>query len=285
MLSVSCVLVHAVLRFVTTVIQIDASSVSPVFFLSFCSSQNSGGSSSPESPKLDTQLSPHSLNSPTEGFQASSSDNLTKLPEDSDSSSDAVIKEESSTPATSGNIPSPASSHSETSFPKISEVYQATEEQFQIAESLSSEAQSVVVSPAVPETKFFPETSPNPEYPTTTSVESSSGYYVSYTNPMYPSSNYSTSSFPGHSSDVYTNSCISPTYMNYQAGKSYPWPTTPNGVGYSAFGMTPSSADVYQYQAQSAAYQQMASRGSYPGYFAGQTTPSVAASVVPHTMA
>ena len=155
-----------------------------------------------------------------------------------------------------------------------------------MAESLSSDAQSIAVSPAVTEAKFYPETSPNPEYPAPTSVESSSGYYVSYSNPMYPPTNYTGSNFPGHTSDMYASSCISPTYMNsYQAGKSYTWPTTPSGVGYSTFGMTPSTADMYQYQAQSAAYQQMASRGSYPGYFAAGQTPSIAASAVPHTMA
>lgn len=67
---------------------------------------------------------------------------------------------------------------------------------------------------------------------------------------------------------------MSPNYLgSYQAttGKGYSWPTTPNGVGYGAFGMTPS--DVYQYQAQTAVYQQMAAtRANYPNYFtAGQS--------------
>ena len=105
------------------------------------------------------------------------------------------------------------------------------------------------------------------------SAETAPGYYVSYPSSTYPAGNTYSTSFSGNSAnDIYPNTCVSPNYLGgYQtAGKGYSWPaTTPNGVGYGAFGMTPS--DVYQYQAQTAVYQQMASRVNYPNYFSGQS--------------
>lgn len=216
-----------------------------------------------ESPLSSSSLHPstHDLKSPKEGLKAN--DDLTSLHNPSSISSELPIKEEISTPGS--DFPSPSASPvSESSFPKISEVYRSTEENF-IHENLSSEPQNIAVSPNVQEAKFYPETS-TPDYTVPPTTDTTSGYYVS----TYPAAPYNTT-FSNSLSEVYPNTCVSPNYLgSYQSGKNYSWPTTPNGVGYSTFSMTPS--DMYQYQAQTAAYQQMANRGSYPNYFSTQTS-------------
>ncbi len=177
------------------------------------------------------------------------------------------------TPGDNADFPSPgASPVSESSFPKISQVY-STEDHFIPETFTGSDAQNVTVSP-IQEAKFYPDTSTQ-DYSVQTNAETAPGYYVSYPSSTYPTNSYSTASFSGNSAnEIYPNTCVSPNYLgSYQAttGKGYSWPTTPNGVGYGAFGMTPS--DVYQYQAQTAVYQQMAAtRANYPNYFtAGQS--------------
>lgn len=212
------------------------------------------------------------LHSPKEGLSVTS--DLTSLPDPSSiASSDLSIKEELHTPGDNADFPSPgASPVSESSFPKISQVY-GTDEQFIPDSFTGSDGQNITVSPNIQEAKFYPETSTS-EYPVPPSSTDTgpAGYYASYPSTSYPSNNYSTTpQYSGNStSDIYPNTCVSPNYLgSYQTGKGYTWPsTTPTGVGYGAFGMSPS--DVYQYQAQTAVYQQMASR--YPnGYFTGQS--------------
>lgn len=221
-------------------------------------------------PSSSTSSCSLDLHSPKEGISVTSEPN--SLPDDTIPPSNVSIKEEIATPGPSGDFPSPSASPvSESSFPKISEVYDSTQESSFITNNLDTEAQHVAVSPGG---KFFPETTQT--YPTPSTSDASAGYYVSYASSTYPTS-YNTSF--SHPPDMYANACVSPNYLStYQtAGKGYTWPTTPNGVGYSTFSMTPTAADMYQYQAQT--YQQMAaSRATYPNYFTGQ------AATLPHTM-
>ena len=209
-------------------------------------------SSTPSSSTSSTSLT-LDVHSPKEGILVSS--DPTSLPDDT-VPSDITIKEEIATPGPSGDFPSPSASPvSESSFPKISEVYHSTEEPY-ITDTMGTEPSSVAA------------VSPNHTYPVPSTInDTASSYYVSYSGSSYPSV-YNTSTL-SNPADIYTNSCLSPNYLGAYptaaTGKGYPWPTaTP---GYSTFSMTP---DMYQYQAQT--YQQMAaSRATYPGYFTGQT--------------
>ncbi len=213
----------------------------------------------------------HDLHSPKEGLSVTH--DLTSLPDPSSISSDLSIKEEIPIPGDNADFPSPgASPVSESSFPKISQVYHHNaDDQFLPETFTGSDGQTVTVSP-IQEAKFYPETSTQ-NFSLPSATETAPGYYVSYPSSTYPSNTYSTTySGSNTANEIYPNTCVSPNYLGgYQtAGKSYTWPTTPNGVGYSAFGMSPS--DVYQYQAQTAVYQQMAaSRVNYPNYFTGQS--------------
>lgn len=235
-------------------------------------SLNSTTSSSTSSASLSLDL-----HSPKEGLSVSSD-----LPDDPINPSNSLpIKEEISTPGPSGDFPSPSASPvSESSFPKL---YQSTDDSFMTG---TADGTSVSVSPAGTG-KYYPESTASYQMPSTN--DSASSYYVSYAgSSSYPTAgSYNTSSL--HNPDMYTatGSCISPSYLGYQAtatGKPgyAAWPTTPNGVGYSAFSMTPSAADMYQYQAQT--YQQMANRASYPAYFTGQTPAAATATPLPNTM-
>ncbi|XP_019851578.1 PREDICTED: homeobox protein six1-like isoform X2 [Amphimedon queenslandica] len=234
-------------------------------------SLNSTPSSSTSSASLSLEL-----HSPKEGLSVTN-----ELPDDPINPSDLSIKEEiSSTPGPSGDFPSPSASPvSESSFPKLTEVYRSAEDSFITPESIGqTDSSSIAVSPD--NTKYYPHQSGT--YPSTSDASIASSYYVSYNGTSYPTAAatpaaYNSTSLPNP--DMYSTpagSCLSPSYLSsYQAatGKGYTWPTAPNGVGYSAFGMTP---DMYQYQAQT--YQQMAaSRGTYQtpagaaSYFTGQT--------------
>ena len=203
---------------------------------------------------------------------------------DSPISIEQTVKEElSSTPGTGAEFLSPSASPvSESSFPKISEVYRSAEEQF-IADNLGTEAQSIAVSPNnVEEAKYYPESATTTEnYVIPSSTDSSNYYSVSSYASAYPPPTYNAGGSTGPS-DLYSNACISPNYLGSYpgtTGKTYTWPATPSGVtgvGYGAFSMPPT--DMYHYQAQTAAYQQMASKSQYPAYFTGQN------SALPHTL-
>lgn len=170
---------------------------------------------------------------------------------------------------------------SESAFPKISSVYSThSEDQYPVADPQTNA--SLSVSPQ--EAKcFFPEQPTTQDYTVPVSTDATSSYYEArnfYANSAYPSTSYN-SMFTGQSVEsplmasgaMYANSCVSPGYISSYptaAGKSYAWSAASNGMGYG-FGVSP-TPDMYQYQAQTAAYQQMASRGSYPGYVATGAT-------------
>lgn len=237
--------------------------------------------------------------SPKEGIEVQSDDEQVQPPEEVLTPVGCINPEQkSSTQATSGDIPiSPKSSPlSESSFPKLTNMYSnPSEEQFPVGDPQTNAGLSVSVSPQ--EAKcFFPEPATSQEYTVPSSADAASSYYEAtarnyYTNSSYPATSYNTM-FTGQTTEsplmasgaMYANSCVSPGYISSYpaaaAGKSYAWSAASNGMGYG-FGVAP-TPDMYQYQAQTAAYQQMASRGSYPGYIA---TGATAAATVPHTIA
>ena len=170
---------------------------------------------------------------------------------------------------------------SESAFPTISSVYSTHfEDQYPVADSQTNA--SLSVSPQ--EAKcFFPEQPTTQDYTVPVSTDATSRYYEArnfYASSAYPSTSYN-SMFTGQSVEsplmasgaMYANSCVSPGYISSYptaAGKSYTTAAASNGMGYG-FGVSP-TPDMSQYQAQTAAYQLMASRGSYPGYIATGAT-------------
>ena len=260
-------------------------------------SPNSGSDGASKRSENSVTSSPSCTpKSPREGSEVQSDDEQVKPPEDLVLATAGCINldQKSSTQATSGDIPiSPKSSPlSESSFPKISNVY-SPEDHFPV-ESQTNTSLPVSVSPQ--EAKcFFPEPTTTQDYSVPSTSDAASSYYEAtrnfYTSSSYPSTSYN-AMFTGQSTEsplmaggtMYSNSCVSPGYLSSYpaaaAGKSYAWSAASNGMGYG-FGVTP-TPDMYQYQAQTAAYQQMASRGSYPGYL---TTGATAAVAVPHTIA
>lgn len=240
-----------------------------------CSSKQSGSSvnSSPSCTPL----------SPKEGSEVLSDDEQDKPIEELSLSAVCCHDQKSI-----GDLPiSPKSSPiSESSFAKMSEVYtKSPQEQFSV-EPQSNAGLPVSVSPH--EAKcFFPETTTNQDYVVPSSDTASSYYEATarnfYSNTAYPTATSYNTMFTGPSDSpmmatggaMYTNSCVSPGYISsYPGSKGYAWSPASNGMGYGF--RVPQTADMYQYQAQTAAYQQMASRSSYPGYIAtGATTPTV----------
>lgn len=256
----------------------------PLFILSLSLSLSSGDS--PTKVKSEASTSSGSCSQDPRSPKESISGVDYLSGGDSPITIEPIVKEElSSTPGTGAEFLSPSASPvSESSFPKISDVYHSAEEQF-IADNLGTEAQSIAVSPNnVEEAKYYPESATSTEnYVIPSSTDSSNYYSVSSYASAYPTPTYNAGGVAGAGgSDLYSNACISPNYLgSYPSGtsKAYTWPTTPNGVtgvGYGAFTMPPT--DMYHYQAQTAAYQQMASKSQYPTYFTGQS------SALPHTL-